>query len=311
MRTRRLGSKGPDISVVGLGCWALGGPWQFGWGPQDDEESIAVIRHAVERSVSWLDTAAVYGHGHSETVVGEAVQPLRAGEDVLIFTKCGERYVDSDGSVQGESLRRESIRAECDRSLQRLGVERIDLYQFHWPDPNTPVEESWSAMVELVEEGKVRWIGACNFDVELLERCEAIRHFDSSQPPLNLLHREARDEVVPWCREHGTGVIVYSPMAAGLLTGAFGRERMEQLAPDDWRHRDPNFQEPQLSRALALVDRLRPIAARVGCSPAALAVAWTLAVDGVTGAIVGGRRPSQIDEWLPAGDLELDDDVVR
>jgi aryl-alcohol dehydrogenase-like predicted oxidoreductase len=308
MRTRRLGSQGPEITVLGLGSWALGGS---DWGPSDDEESIAAIRTAVELGVSWVDTAAVYGSGHSEEVVGKAVSELRVGEEVLVFTKCGERYVDPNGTVMGESLRPESIRAECECSLQRLGIERIDLYQFHWPDPNTPVEESWGAMVELVEEGKVRWIGVCNFTVELLERCEAIRHVDSSQPPLNLLNRTAAHEVIPWCRDHGTGVIVYAPMAHGLLTGAFSSDRIEQLAPDDWRRRDPMFQDPRLSRSLALVDRLRPIAERLGCSLPALAVAWTLAVPGVTGAIVGARRPSQLDDWFPAGELELDDATLR
>lgn len=311
MRTRRLGSDGPDITVVGFGSWAVGGPWEYGWGPSDDDESIAAIRHAVERGVNWVDTAAVYGFGHSEVVVGEAVREFDVGKDVLVFTKCGERYVDADGSVQGESLRRESIRAECERSLQRLGIDRIDLYQFHWPNPNTPVEESWAAMVELVDEGKVRWIGVCNFTVELLERCEAIRHVDSSQPPLNLLQRDAAEEVVPWCRDNGTGVIGYSPMASGLLTGAFNAERVEQLAADDWRRRDARFQEPRLSRSLAVADGLRPIAARLGCSLPALAVAWTLSVPGVTGGIVGARRRSQVDDWLPAGDLELGDDALR
>jgi aryl-alcohol dehydrogenase-like predicted oxidoreductase len=311
MRTRRLGSQGPDITVLGFGSWALGGSWEYGWGPSDDEESIAAIRYAVERGVNWVDTAAVYGYGHSEEVVGKAVSQSRVGEEVLVFTKCGERYVDTDGRVMGESLAPESIRAECERSLQRLGIERIDLYQFHWPDPNTPVEESWGAMVELVEEGKVRWIGVCNFTVELLERCEAIRHVDSSQPPLNMLNRAAADEVIPWGGDHGTGAIVYAPMAHGLLTGAFGPDRIEQLAPDDWRRRDPMFQEPELSRSLALVDRQRPIAERLGCSLPALAVAWTLAAPGVTGAIVGARRPGQVDDWLPAGDLELDDATLR
>lgn len=311
MRTRSLGTDGPEISVLGFGSWALGGSWEYGWGPSDDEESIAAIRYAVERGVNWVDTAAVYGYGHSEEVVGKAVSVFDVGEEVLVFTKCGERYVDADGSVHGESLRRESIRDECERSLQRLGIERIDLYQFHWPDPSTPVEESWAAMVELVDEGKVRWIGVCNFTVELLERCKAIRHVDSAQPPLNLLQRGAADDVIPWCREQGTGVIVYSPMASGMLTGGFSAERVEQLAPDDWRRRDTSFREPQLSRSLAVVDAARPIAERQGTSLPSLAVAWTLSVPGVTGAIVGARRPEQVDSWLPAGELELDEAVVR
>ena len=311
MNRRALGRAGPEISVVGLGAWAIGGPWEWGWGETDDAESVAAILHAVESGVSWIDTAAVYGHGHSEEVVGTALRELRAGEDVLVFTKCGQPYAGPDGRRFGEDLRRDSIRAECEQSLRRLGIERIDLYQFHWPDPGTPVEESWATMAELVDEGKVRWIGFCNATVELLERCEAVRHVDSLQPPFNLLQPDARDELIPWCREHGTGVIAYSPMASGLLTGAFDRERLANLAPDDWRHRSSLFQEPQLTRGLELVAGLRPIADRLACSLAALVVAWTLAVPGVTGAIVGARRPAQIDDWLPAGDLELDEETVR
>jgi aryl-alcohol dehydrogenase-like predicted oxidoreductase len=310
VQLRRLGSDGPEITGVGFGSWALGSSWEYGWGHQDDDESIAAIRHAVELGVNWIDTAAVYGYGHSEEVVGRAVEPFAVGEEVLVFTKCGEAYVDRDGREFG-GLRSGAIRAECERSLKRLGVERIDLYQFHWPDPDTPVEESWSTMVELVDEGKVRWIGFCNATVELLERCEAVRHVDSCQPPLNLLNRGAREDVIPWCSDHDTGVIAYSPMASGLLTGAFSAERIEQLAEDDWRRRDAAFREPQLSRSLELVDRLRPIADRLGCSLPALAVAWVRAVPGVTGAIVGARRPSQVDEWIEAGDLELDDQTLR
>ena len=310
MRTRRLGSAGPEISVLGFGSWALGGPWRYGWGPQDDAESVAAVRHAVESGVNWVDTAAIYGIGHSEEVVGRAVKPFRVGEDVLVFTKCGERWDESLGGSVND-LRPESIRAECDASLRRLGIERIDLYQFHWPDRiGTPVEDSWTTMAELVGEGKVRWAGVCNFDVGLLEHCEPIRHVDSLQPPLSLLNRAAREDVIPWAREHGTGVIVYSPLASGRLTGTFTRERLESLAPDDWRKSDPGFQEPRLSQALELVERLRPIAERLGVSVPSLAIAWALAVPGVTGAIVGARRASQVDDWLETGDLELDDATV-
>ena len=310
MRKRRLGSQGPEISVVGFGSWALGGPWRYGWGEQDDAESIAAIRHAVESGVTWVDTAAIYGIGHSEEVVGEAVKPFRAGEEVLVFTKCGEQWDEAKGGSVND-LRPETIRRECEESLRRLGIERIDLYQFHWPDRiGTPVEDSWATMAELVDEGKVRWAGVCNFTVELLERCEPIRHVDSLQPPLNVLNRAAREEVIPWTREHGTGVIVYSPLGSGRLTGSFTRERMEQLAPDDWRRSDPAFQEPRLGEALELVEQLRPIADRLGVSVGSLAIAWTLSVPGVTGAIVGARRASQVDDWLEAGDLELDADIV-
>jgi aryl-alcohol dehydrogenase-like predicted oxidoreductase len=307
MRKRRLGSQGPEISVLGFGAWALGGSWRYGWGPQDDSESIAAIRHAVESGVTWVDTAAIYGIGHSEEVVGEAVKPFRVGEEVLVFTKCGEQWNEAKGASDND-LRPETIRRECEESLRRLGLERIDLYQFHWPDRiGTPVEESWATMAELVDEGKVRWAGVCNFTVELLERCEPMRHVDSLQPPLSLLNRAARDDVIPWARENGTGVIVYSPLGSGRLTGNFSAERIERMAPDDWRRGDAAFREPRLSETLAFVDRLRPIAERLGVSVASLAIAWTLAVPEVTGAIVGARRPEQMDDWLEAGDLELDE----
>ena len=305
MLRRRLGRDGPEITALGFGTWALAGQYRFGWGPVDDDESVAAIRRAVEAGVSWIDTAPTYGDGHSEEVVGRALEPFRAGEDVLVFTKCGRPW---RGGEVFFDLRPESIRAECEDSLRRLQVERIDLFQFHWPDygTGTPVEESWGTMVELVEEGKVRWLGVCNFDVPRLEACEAIRHVDSLQPPLSLLNRHARRELIPWAHEHGTGVIAYSPMASGLLTGSFNREGLDRLAEDDWRRKAPPFQEPALSRNLALVDTLGPIASRLGVTGASLALSWVLAVPGVTGAIVGGRRPSQLDDWLGADRLELD-----
>jgi aryl-alcohol dehydrogenase-like predicted oxidoreductase len=303
--TRRLGRDGPEISVLGFGTWALAGRYRFGWGAVDDDESVAAIRRAVEAGVSWVDTAPTYGDGHSEEVVGRALEPFRAGEEVLVLTKCGRPW--RGGEVYYD-LRPESIRAECEASLRRLRVERIDLNQFHWPDygTGTPVEESWGTMVELVDEGKVRWIGVCNFDVPRLEACEAIRHVDSLQPPLSLLNRHSRRELVPWAREHGIGVIAYSPMASGLLTGSFNRAGLDRLAEDDWRRRAPPFQEPKLSMNLALVERLEAIAARLGVTVASLSLAWVLAVPGVTGEIVGGRRPSQLDDWLGADDLKLD-----
>jgi aryl-alcohol dehydrogenase-like predicted oxidoreductase len=309
MRTRALGSRGPEITVIGLGTWALSGPYQFGWGPVDDDESIAAIRAAVEAGVNWLDTAAVYGFGHAEEVLGRALEPFRVGEDVLVFTKCGRSWYETRPEIVYD-LRPDSIRFECEKSLRRLGLERIDLYQFHWPDygTGTPVEESWATMGELVDEGKVRWIGVSNFTVELLNRCEAVRHVDSLQPPLSLLNRHAREELIPWAAAHGTGVIVYSPMASGLLTGSFSAGALDRLAEDDWRRRAAAFQEPAFSRSLELVERLRPVAGRLGVGLPALAVAWTLAVPGVTGAIVGARRASQIDDWLSAADLRLSAD---
>jgi aryl-alcohol dehydrogenase-like predicted oxidoreductase len=308
MQFRQLGKDGPEISVVGVGAWAIGG---MSWGPQDDDESIAALHHAFELGVNWVDTAAVYGLGHSEEVVGRALKPYRATDDVYVFTKCGRNWYGKDGEIEND-LRPDSIRFECEQSLRRLGVERIDLYQFHWPDwsTGTPVEESWAAMAGLVEEGKVRWLGVSNFDVERLERCERVRHVESAQPRLNLLDRSARDDVIPWCREHGVGVLVYSPLASGLLTGAYDAERIASLPDDDWRRQAPHFQEPQLSRNLELVERLRSIAARLGTSVSALSIAWTLATPGVTAAICGARRPDQVDGWIDAGDLSLDDDVL-
>ena len=305
MVTRSLGREGPELSALGFGTWALAGRYRFGWGAVDDDESVAAIRRAVEAGVNWVDTAPTYGDGHSEEVVGRALEPFRVGEEVLVFTKCGRPW--RDGEVYFD-LRPEEIRAECEASLRRLRIERIDLYQFHWPDyaTGTPVEESWGTMVELVDEGKVRWLGVCNFDVSRLEACETIRHVDSLQPPLSLLNRHSRCELIPWAHEHETGVIAYSPMASGLLTGSFNREGLERLAEDDWRRNAPPFQEPKLSQNLALVERLEPIASRLGTTVASLALAWVLAVKGVTGAIVGGRRPAQIDDWLGADALALD-----
>jgi aryl-alcohol dehydrogenase-like predicted oxidoreductase len=303
--TRRLGAGGPELSPVGLGTWAMSGPYQFGWGPADDEASVATIRHAIASGVNWLDTAPVYGLGHAEEVVARALEPFRAGEDVLVFTKCGRVWAEGpEGPEIHYDLRPGSVREQCEASLRRLGVERIDLYQLHWPDyeTGTPVEAYWATMAELVDEGKVRWIGACNFPVPLLERCERIRHVDSLQPPLSLLNRHAREELVPWCAANGTGVIVYSPLASGLLSGSFSLDR---TAPDDWRRRAPAFREPSISRALALVERLRPLAERHGIGLPELAVAWVLAVEGVTGAIVGARRPDQVDGWLAAGSVQL------
>lgn len=314
--TRRLGSGGPELSVLGLGSWAVGGPYEFGWGPVDDEESIRALRHGIESGINWIDTAPVYGKGHSEEIVGRAVEPYRAGEDVFVFTKCGRNYYGSSGKISSD-LRPETIRWECEQSLRRLGVERVDLLQFHWPDPETgaAIEDSWSTLGDLIDEGKVRWGGVSNFDVGLLERCEAVRHVDSLQPPFNLINRAARNDVIPWCEEHGVGVIVYAPMASGLLTGAFDRERVERLAPDDWRRRSANFNEPRFSRNLALAEQLTPIASDLGITLAALAVAWTLAAPGVTGAIVGARSPHQVDGWLPAGQTTLSpgmlDDIQR
>jgi aryl-alcohol dehydrogenase-like predicted oxidoreductase len=308
MPRRRLGREGPEISVLGFGTWAVGGGgWAYGWGPQDDADSLGAMRRAVERGVNWVDTAAVYGLGHAEEVVGRFLRECPAGARPYVFTKCGLVWDERDPEAEPRCvLRPDSIRRECEASLRRLGVERIDLYQFHWPDEEgTPVEDSWAEMVRLVEEGKVRWAGVSNFGVDLLERCERLRHVDSCQPPLSLLRRDAAADVVPWCAAHGTGVIVYSPLESGLLTETWTRDRVRRLPRDDWRRRWPEFRSPNVERNLALRDALRPIAARHGTTVAAVAVAWTLAWPGVAGAIVGARTPEQVDGWVDAARLCL------
>jgi aryl-alcohol dehydrogenase-like predicted oxidoreductase len=306
--TRRLGTTDLDITTVGFGAWAIGGGgWAFGWGPQDDASSVAAIRHAVDRGVNWVDTAAIYGLGHSEEVVGRALREIPAAERPYVFTKGGmipdraRPYDEPQRNLQPASIRR-----EVEASLARLGVERIDLYQFHWPDAiGTPVEDSWGEMARLIEEGKVRAAGVSNFDVALLERAEAIRHVDSLQPPFSLIRRDSGADVIPWAAAHGTGVIVYSPMQSGILTDTFSAERLAAMADDDWRRRSEHFLEPNLSRNLALRDALRPIARRHGATVSAVAVAWTLAWRGVTGAIVGARDGAQVDGWIGAGSLRL------
>ncbi len=308
--TRPLGSSGLDITTVGFGAWAIGGgDWFSGWGPQDDAASIAAMRHALELGINWIDTAAVYGLGHSEEVVGRLLRELPADVRPLVFTKCGLVWDPNDRMAESKRiLRPESIRRECEDSLRRLGVERIDLYQFHRSDQTgVPIEDSWGTMVQLIEEGKVRAAGVSNFGVELLERCEAIRHVDSDQPPFSVIRRDAAADVIPWCAEHETGVIVYSPMQSGILTERFDKGRMAALDPKDWRRTAKYFQEPHLSQGLALRDALRPIAKRHGVTVSSVAIAWTLAWPGVTGAIVGARSPEQIDGWIGGATFELTD----
>jgi len=307
-RTRRLGTTDMEITTVGFGAWAIGGGgWVYGWGPQDDEASVAAIRHALRRGINWIDTAAIYGLGHSEEVVGRALREIPLAERPFVFTKGG---LIADRSRPYEEPRRNlrpaSIRHELEASLRRLAVERIDLYQFHWPDETgTAVEDSWGEVVRLMDEGKVRAGGVSNFNVELLERAEAVRHVDSLQPPFSLIRRDAGADVIPWCAAHGTGVIVYSPMQSGMLTDAFSRERVSAMAGDDWRRRSAEFSEPALSRNLALRDGLAPIARRHDTTIAAVAVGWVLAWPGVTGAIVGARNEAQVDGWMGGADLNL------
>jgi aryl-alcohol dehydrogenase-like predicted oxidoreductase len=305
---RKLGTTDMDITRVGFGAWAAGGGgWSFGWGPQDDNESIAAMNHALDRGVNWIDTAAVYGLGHSEEVVGRALKGRVESERPYVFTKCGMVWDEKDPMKEPlRTLAPSSIRRECEASLRRLGVERIDLYQFHWPDEQgIPVEESWRAMEQLVEEGKVRAIGVSNFDASLLRKCEPVRHVDSLQPPFSLIRRSAAASEIPWCNANRTGVIVYSPMQSGILTDSFSAERVKQMADDDWRKRATNFQTPWLEKNVSLRDALKPIAQRHKTTVSAVAIAWTLAWPGVTGAIVGARSPSQVDGWIDAATLTL------
>jgi aryl-alcohol dehydrogenase-like predicted oxidoreductase len=311
MQTRKLGNSDLHITPVGYGAWAIGGSgWQFAWGSQNDNDSIAAIHRSLELGVNWIDTAAVYGMGHSEEVVARALKTW-PGPRPYVFTKCGLRW-DAQGSVR-KALNADSIRREVEDSLRRLSIDRIDLYQIHWPpDPDSAeLEEGWSALDSLQRQGKVRWIGVSNFDVQQLRRAQATAPVTSLQPRYSLVHREVEDEVLPYCLREGIGVIVYSPMASGLLTGAMTRERAGNLPKDDWRKNHPDFTEPQLSRNLALVEHLREIGRDHNRSAGEVAVAWTLHNPAVTGAIVGARNARQAEGVMRAGDLHLSDEEVR
>jgi len=303
-----LGNTGLEISRVGFGAWALGGSnYDWGWGAQDDEQSIAAIHHALDLGVNWIDSAAQYGFGHSEQVVGRAVQTY-SGERPFVFTKGGQPEGPNRTTLQ--SLRRDSLRREVEGSLSRLGVDVIDLYQIHWPIPDDEIEEGWTTLAELKVEGLVRHIGVSNFDVAQLRRAQAIAPVETLQPPYSLVDREVEREILPFAEREEIGVIVYSPMGSGMLTGTMTRERIASLPEDDWRKRSPGFQEPELTRRLELVSRLEAVAERLGASPGAVAVAWTLRNPAVDGAIVGFRRPHQVDPILPAAELALSDQDV-
>jgi aryl-alcohol dehydrogenase-like predicted oxidoreductase len=307
--TTQLGQTGLEITRVGFGAWAIGGGgWEHGWGPQDDAESIAAIHRALEQGVNWIDTAAAYGFGHSEHVVGRALRELDDEERPYVFTKAS--LVPGHGGRVLNNLKRDSILREAGDSLERLGVDAIDLYQIHWPIPDEDIEEGWSTFVELKEQGLVRHIGVSNFTVDQLERIGLIAPVETLQPPYSLVAREIEHEVLPYAERDQIGVIVYSPMGSGLLTGAMTRERIERLPEDDWRKHSERFQEPQLSEHLALVDRLQAVADRHDTTPGALAVAWTLRNAAVDGAIVGFRRPNQVDPIVTAAHIELGDDDV-
>jgi aryl-alcohol dehydrogenase-like predicted oxidoreductase len=316
MRKRRLGNSTLDITVMGLGAWAIGGEWRFGWGPQDDAESMAAIRRAVELGINWIDTAPAYGLGHSEEIVGRALKEMSPGDRPYVFTKCSLVW-DESGTVS-HNLRPQSIRREVEGSLKRLGVERIDLYQIHWPlwpggeagyDPG-PLEEGWEAMAALRREGKIAHAGVSNFDEAQLRRIQQIEPPTSLQPPYSLLRREIEDGLLPFCQANNIGVIVYSPMQSGLLTGKMTRERIASLPATDWRRAARYFKEPTLTRALTLVERLEEVSARYGRTPGEVAIAWTLRHPAVTAAIVGARRPQQVDELVGAASLQLNEGDV-
>ena len=308
MKTAQLGGTGLEITRLGFGAWAIGGGgWQFGWGPQDDEQSLGAIQRALELGVNWIDTAAAYGFGRSEEVVGRALQGL--ADPPYVFTKCS--LLEGPGRRVVHNLQRDSVMREAHASLERLGVQAIDLYQIHWPNPPEDIEQGWAALAELKQEGLVRHIGVSNFDVGQLRRIQQIAPVETLQPQYSLIERDGEGELLPFAEREGIGVIVYSPMGSGMLTGAMTRERVQRLPAEDWRTSDPRFNEPQLSQNLALVERLERVAERHRVSPGAVAVAWTLANPAVDGAIVGFRSAEQVDPVLAAANLQLGPEDLR
>ncbi|MBA4064876.1 MAG: aldo/keto reductase [Isosphaera sp.] len=303
MQTRRLGNSDLHITPVGFGAWAIGGGgWAFAWGAQDDADSVAAIREAIDLGVNWIDTAAVYGLGHSEEVVAKALAGV--ANRPYVFTKCA-RVWDADRQI-GKSLKADSIRRECEASLRRLKVDVIDLYQVHWPEPDEDIEEGWQTVLRLRDEGKVRWVGVSNFSAEQMARVAKFGPITSLQPPYSMVRPEVEESILPYCEANGIGVIAYSPMASGLLTGAMTRERVAAMPADDWRkEKNRHYQEPLLTRNLNLVELLRAVGGRHGRSPGEVAVAWVLRHPAVTAAIVGARRPGQLRELVGAADWRL------
>lgn len=301
MLTRQLGKNGPNLTVIGFGAWAIGGPWQFGWGKVDDTESVKAIHAAIDSGINWIDTAAVYGFGHSEEVVGKALKGMK--EKVFTATKCG---LVNDGNGNAiNNLEPQSIRKEIEASLRRLDTDCIDLYQIHKPDPNVPIEISWEVMLKLKEEGKVKYIGVSNYDPVMMGKCIETAHVQSLQPPYSLIKREVDENTLPFCLKNEIGVVVYSPMQAGLLSGTFD---MLKVAQDDWRRKNPYFDDPKLSSALALVEKLKPISARQNKSVGHLAIAWTLKNPSVTSAIVGARNTDQVKQNVDAANYIMSDE---
>ena len=308
MQTVKFGKTDMEITTIGFGSWAIGGSgWRAAWGPQDDEEAVGAIKRALDLGINWIDTAAVYGLGHSEELVARALKGV--SERPYVFTKCSLIW-DQNGET-GNALKRGSVKQECEDSLRRLQADVIDLYQIHWPNPDEDIEEGWEALAELKDEGKVRHIGVSNFDVGQMERIGEISPVETLQPPYNLISRGIEDEILPYCEENDIGVIVYSPMKSGLLTGKMTPDRVQNLPSDDWRRDAPEFNEPRLSRNLELVSLLEEIGAEHDKSPAEVSIAWTLRHPAVTAAIVGGRRPNQVDGIIGAAEWRLDDDEVR
>ena len=308
MYTRQLGNSDMQITPLGIGAWAMGGGgWAFAWGPQDDNESIATIHKALDEGINWIDTAPVYGLGHSEMVVGKALEGR--SERPLIFTKCGRIWNEQRQILK--SLEPDSIRQECENSLRNLKVDVIDLYQMHWPEPDEDIEKGWETMARLQEDGKVRHIGLSNYSASQMDRVQKIAPITSMQPPYSIVQREVEEEVLPYALEHGIGSIIYAPMKSGLLTGAMTRERLANLPDDDWRRRSPFFQEPALTKSLGLVDLLRQIGDGHGRTPGEVAIAWTLRHPAVTAAIVGLRKPSQVDGVIGAMEFRLSDDEIQ
>ena len=307
MQTRQLGCTGLKLTTVGLGTWAMGGPWQFGWGSQDDSDAIAAILEALEAGINWIDTAPAYGLGHSEELIAQALKQTPA--QPLIATKCGILWNEKKEKIS--RLKRSSVRKECCDSLKRLGADVIDLYQMHWPVPDEDVEQAWEEMVKLHEEGKVRYLGVSNFSVEQIERVRRIHPVASLQPPYSMIHREAEEELLGYCARNDIGVVAYSPMQRGLLTGKFTPERLAELPLDDHRRKNPDFHEPQFGATLRLVESLKQIAERSGKTCAQLAVSWVLCRGEVTAAIVGARRPGQIAETAQASDWDLSEKDIE